>query len=219
MLLVGGAQDLPFVRTGGAHQPFIVHAGDHVRKLTVAVLVPHLGIEGLKAGGQDHRPHMDRSLLLRLIEIDGLIFTDAFADTAFFLFEVKTALVDISDQGNGLSEIDMDRLVLRDLLVEGVRVFDRAVFDAGRTPRAFFFQNIPGFFRQGDLEIPCLPGDTVYFRIRQDLDIRMPADLDQFGCENSHRAVVGREGLVELGHVPADGRCLLYQVYLEPGCC
>jgi len=34
----------------------------------------------------------------------------------------------------------------------------------------------------------------------------MPADLDQFGREYSHGAVIGGKGLVELGHMAADGR-------------
>jgi len=54
------------------------------------------------------------------------------------------------------------------------------------------------------------------FRIRQDLYVGMPADLDQFGREYSDGAVIGREGLVELGHVAADGRRLVDQVNLEP---
>ena len=55
------------------------------------------------------------------------------------------------------------------------------------------------------------------FSIRQDFYIRMPADLDQFGCKYSDGAVIGRKGLVELGHVAADGRCPVDQVDLEPG--
>jgi hypothetical protein len=47
-----------------------------------------------------------------LIQIDGVILTDGFANTAFLLFQVKTALVDVGDQGNGLSEIDMDGFIL-----------------------------------------------------------------------------------------------------------
>ena len=45
----------------------------------------------------------------------------------------------------------------------------------------------------------------------------MPADLDQFRREDSHRAVIRGIGLVQLGHVPADGRCFLNQVDLESG--
>jgi hypothetical protein len=34
----------------------------------------------------------------------------------------------------------------------------------------------------------------------------VPADLDQFGRDDSHGTIVGGEGLVQLGHDPADGR-------------
>jgi hypothetical protein len=71
-----------------------------------------------------------------LTEIDGLILTDAFANSTFLLFQVNTAFIDIRDQRNGLSEVDMDGFVLRYLLIESVRVFDRAVFDTGCTARA-----------------------------------------------------------------------------------
>ena len=43
----------------------------------------------------------------------------------------------------------------------------------------------------------------------------MPADLDQFGRENSHGTVVGGKGFVELSHVTADTRTFLYQVDFE----
>jgi hypothetical protein len=46
----------------------------------------------------------------------------------------------------------------------------------------------------------------------EQLDIDMPADLDQFGRDNSHRAVIGRESLVQLGHDPADTRRLFQHV-------
>ena len=46
----------------------------------------------------------------------------------------------------------------------------------------------------------------VNFGIGQNLDIRMPADLDQFGREYSHGAIIGGIGLVKLGHVAANGR-------------
>ncbi len=46
----------------------------------------------------------------------------------------------------------------------------------------------------------------------------MPADLDQFWRENSHGAVVGGKGLVELGHMPADAGALFHQVDFESGC-
>ena len=138
MLFVGSTQDLTFIWPGGAHQPFIVHTGNHVLKLSVTVFIPHLRIKWLKARRQNDRSYIDFYLLRRLIEIDGLILTDSLANTAFLLFQVNTAFIDIRDQGNGLSEIDVDGFILRYFLIKSIRVLDRAVFDTGRTARAFF---------------------------------------------------------------------------------
>ncbi len=106
----------------------------------------------------------------------------------------------------------MDGFILRYFLIELIRVFDRAVFDTGRTTRAFALYNISGLFNQGDLEVPCFSFYTVNFSIRQDLYIGMPADLDQFGCKYSNGAVIGGKGLVKLGHMAANGRCFVDQV-------
>ena len=43
----------------------------------------------------------------------------------------------------------------------------------------------------------------------------MPADLDQFGRENSHGAVIGWKGLVELGHMSTNARSFLNQIHLK----
>ena len=153
----------------------------------------------------------------RLVEIYGVILTYPFADTAFLLFQVKTALIDIRDEGNCLREVYMDRLVLRYVLVELIRVLDRAVFHTGSAARALVLQDIPGLLGKRHLEVSCFPFYAVNFRIGEDLYVRMPADLDQLGCEYSHRAVVGRKGLVELGHVAPDARRLLHQVDLKAG--
>jgi len=100
-----------------------------------------------------------------LIEIDGVILTDSFADTTFLLLKVKAAFVDIRDQGNGLSEIDMDGFILRYFLIKSIRVFDRAVFYTGRTTRAFIFQNISWLFSQGYLEVSWFSLYTFNFSI------------------------------------------------------
>jgi hypothetical protein len=112
MLFVGSAQYFALVWPGGAHQSFIVHAGDHVLHLSVAIFIPHFRVKWLKARRQNDRPYFYFYLLRRLTEIDGVIFTDCFANATFLLFQVKTAFVDVSDQRNGLSEIDMDGFVL-----------------------------------------------------------------------------------------------------------
>ena len=43
------------------------------------------------------------------------------------------------------------------------------------------------------------------FGVGKNFDIGRPTGLDQFWRQDSERAVVGREGLVQLGHDPADG--------------
>ena len=43
----------------------------------------------------------------------------------------------------------------------------------------------------------------------------MPADLDQFGRKYSDGAVIGGKGLVKLGHMAANGWCLVDEVNLK----
>ena len=165
MLLVGSTQYLTFVWTGGAHQPFIVHTGYHVLKLSVAIFIPHLRIKCLNARRQNYCSYFYLYLFRGLIQIDGVILTDSFANTTFLLFKVKTAFIYISDKGNGLSEIDMDGFIFRYFLIKLIRVFDRAVFYAGSTTRAFALYNISGLFNQGYLEVSCFSFYTVNFSI------------------------------------------------------
>jgi hypothetical protein len=53
----------------------------------------------------------------------------------------------------------------------------------------------------------------------QQLDVEMPADLDQFRGDNSHGAVIGGKRLVELGHDPSDGGGPLHEVNVISGVC
>ena len=111
----------------------------------------------------------------------------------------------------------MDGLIVRYLLIVLIRIFDRAVFHTGSTTRAFIFFDIPGFPVQCYLKVTCFTFYLVNFSIGEDFYVWMPADLDQFRCEYSHTAVIGRKGLVELGHVAAYARRLLDQVHLKTG--
>ena len=43
------------------------------------------------------------------------------------------------------------------------------------------------------------------FGVCKNFDIGRPTGLDQFWRQDSERAVVGRKGLVQLGHDPANG--------------
>ncbi len=91
-------------------------------------------------------------------------------------------------------------------MIVWIRDLDRAILYTGSATCTVVLYNVSGLFIQGDLEVSCFPLYTVNFSIGQDLYIGMPADLDQFGREYSHGAVIGWIGLVKLGHLAANGR-------------
>ena len=57
-----------------------------------------------------------------------------------------------------------------------------------------------------NLEISFIAFNLLYISTGDQIYIKMPADLDQFGRENSHGTVIGGEGLVQLGHNSTNGR-------------
>ena len=112
MLFIGSPQDLTLVRTGRGQQPFIIHTGDNVLQLSVAIFAVDTGIKWLDAAGENYRPDIDVNLLSRLVKIYGISLTDAPADITFSLFQVKaTFFINIGDQGNCLGKVDMDGFV------------------------------------------------------------------------------------------------------------
>jgi hypothetical protein len=74
----------------------------------------------------------------------------------------------------------MHGLVVGDLLVVLIRIHRRAVLDADAAAGAFVLDDVARFFRQLDGKIACLAMNAVNFGIGKNLDIGMPADLDQF---------------------------------------
>ena len=90
-------------------------------------------------------------------------------------------------------------------MIVWIRDLDRTVLYTGSTTRAVVLYNVSGLFIQGDLEVSCFPFYTVNFGISQDLYVGMPADLDQFGREYSHGAVIGGIGFIQLSHLAANG--------------
>jgi hypothetical protein len=96
-------------------------------------------------------------------------------------------------------------------------IYDRAVFNANAAACAQIHVDAPGPLSDFHFEIPGRPLDRLQIRIGDELDIQMPADLDQFGGDNSHGAVIGGKGLIQLSHGPADGRGLLEKVDIISG--
>jgi len=112
----------------------------------------------------------------------------------------------------------MNGLIIRYALIELIRVLNRAVFNTGGTTGTFILDNIARLRAQRDGKVSCGTFNMIDFSEGEDLYVGVPADLDQFGCEDSHGAIIGRKGFIQLGHVPADTRPFLYEVNLEARC-
>jgi hypothetical protein len=82
----------------------------------------------------------------------------------------------------------------------------RAVFHTGSAPGAQIHFDAAGTFFNFDLEVAGVALDAFKIRIGDQFDVQMPADLDQYGRNNSHRTVIGGKRFVQLGHNPANGR-------------
>ena len=66
-----------------------------------------------------------------------------------------------------------------------------------------------------DLEVSLLAADAVYVGEGDEVDVGVPADLDQLGGDDSHSTLIGGEGLIQLGHDSADSRGPFHQVYIK----
>ena len=78
----------------------------------------------------------------------------------------------------------------------------------GTVPAACTFVrvNISGMVCERDGKVPRIALNGFDFAVCDQIDVQMPADLDQFGRKYSDRTIMSGKGLVELGHVAADGR-------------
>ena len=158
--------------------------------------------------------------LERLLELPGCRERDVTLDgdvrRALDLAGRHAPLVDGEGVGNRLGEPLEDRLALRQPLVELVGQLHGAVGGALPAPRAAGRVHVLGPRVQVQAEPARLAVDRRDLRVGQQLDVRVPAHLHELGGDDAHRAVVGREGLVQLRHPPADGRGLLHEEDLEP---
>ncbi len=190
---------------GGTQEPFKVKTGDHVLHLSIAIVAPEFRVKSLIARRQNDRPNFYFDLLRLLMKIYGVMLTDSLADRTFLVFKEKTVFVYISDKGNGLREVYMDGFIGRQVLVERIRDRDRAILYTDSTTGAFVLYNVSGLFNQGYLEVSCFSFYTVNFSIGQDLYIGMPVTFNKLGRFDAHGAIIRGEGLIQLGHLAANG--------------
>ncbi len=85
---------------------------------------------------------------------------------------------------------------------------DRASLHATAAPRAAVHVNASRALFDFYFKIPCGPLNRFQIRIGDEFNVQVPADLDQFGRDDSHGAIIGGKGLVQLRHGAPDGRAL-----------
>jgi hypothetical protein len=95
----------------------------------------------------------------------------------------------------------------------------RAVFNTGAAPGAQIHLDTARTLFDGYLEIAGFAGNTLKICVGDQFDVQMPADLDQYRGDNSHRTIIGGECFVQLGHDPADGRRFFEKVYIVSRVC
>ena len=117
--------------------------------------------------------------------------------------------------GNRLRERPEDRLPLSQSLIEFGRQRDWTVCRASAATRAFRRVNKTRLLLDADREIPRLAFDAFHLTQGENLDVLVPADLDQARRHGAHRAIVGGKSLVELRHDSANGRATLGQIHLD----
>jgi hypothetical protein len=76
---------------------------------------------------------------------------------------------------------------------------------------------VPGLLEDLRLEMALFPFKALNLGVGQEIDVQVPADLDQLGGNDSHGAFIGGEGFVQLGHSASDGGALLQQVHIVAG--
>ena len=83
--------------------------------------------------------------------------------------------------------------------------------------RACVIVNVSRTFAQIYLKVTLFSINVFDVGAGVQLNVDMPADLDQFGRDNSHGTIIGGKSLVQLGHNPADGRRFFNQMNKKAG--
>jgi len=141
-----------------------------------------------------------------LIEIHCVGRAQLFAGPAF-AFVQPDAIVPIDGifQGNGLGIRHIGGFALDKAHVVGIADLFGTLFGTFAAGNALALIDIAGMIQDLDLEITGLAADGFDFAEGSQLDVEMPADLDQFGGDNSHGTIIGGKSFGQLGHHPANG--------------
>jgi len=111
-----------------------------------------------------------------------------------------------------LSIILVDCFALIQPEIELIGHLRGALLCTGSARRAFRIVNVSSFPVDLGLKVTDLAREFSYLAISQQVNVRMPTDIQQLRRENSYSAVIGGKSLVQLGHFAADAGVLFHQV-------
>jgi hypothetical protein len=170
-------------------------------------------IKSLTARGKDDGSDIEGGFTRFVIKFYGLCQTFGFAfaatDTGIRVYG--------KGKGNCLRIIDIGGFPVIKSHIKKIHGGYRAVQGAFSAPGTLGQVNIAGVTDKGDFKISGFTLNALYLAARDQLDIDMPADLDQFGRDHSHGTVVGGKGLIQLSHDPADGWRTFHQIDIIAG--
>jgi hypothetical protein len=119
--------------------------------------------------------------------------------------------------GNRLRKEPIHRGPIAKLLIElvgdGNRAHDRTLC----ARLASFLEDVFGFLPYSGSETARLSLNVFHFAVGEQFNIRVLPDSHELWRKDARRTVVGRKGLVQLGHAAADSRFGLHQIYFVAG--
>src|SRR5208283_5409675 len=210
-------------RPRGIHQPLDFQRRVDVGVDAVAVFRRPVRIEDLETGGENDGPHIDDLGAFLHLQVDRMALA-AGVDAGLLALaglEVDAGFrVDDRHLRNGLREGDIDRLALAQPHVEFVyelALLVDACLDALQAADTKVFHDVARLASHRHLEVADVPIHLGHFGVGPQGDIGMGAHRRHLRGQDAGGAIEGGEGLIELGHVAADGRFPLHQVDLLAG--
>jgi hypothetical protein len=175
-------------------------------------------VKSSKTHSQDKSTHQYFVFHISLGKVHRPAGAELLTESASTLHKMKASIfINGVLQRNGLGVKNVGGFPEPESQVEGIGYFDFTFFGTQATGNTLFGINVAGPLLQLHLKSARLPHEPGHFRQGVELDIAVPADLDQLGSQNSHSAVVGGKGLIQLRHGPADGGLFFHQIYKIAG--
>jgi hypothetical protein len=216
LLLIRRPDQMPAQGTRRRKHSLKFQTRNDIRGSLVAIDIVNLRIEDFISGRNDDRASLDGQFLFFILEIDGLGRTELLTDLASSFGEKDTVNgIDGILQWNGLRILHVDGFSLAEACIVLIIYLRRTFLSTEATSDTFLRVHITGILDDFDFKISLLPRDALHLRKGQELNVKMPADLDQFGRKDSHGTVISGEGLVQLGHHSTDGGRLLHEIDIK----